>query len=215
MVLLLLFSGGVLGMYFQPPLLRTFYAVTGLQPGGGTVTPIARAIEIITTHEEIALVSEGDVVALGRLIPKGDIITVATPFGAGDARISVIEVAVGEHVIAGQILAELDNLGQLQSTVDSVRAVLDVRVATLAQVEQSIEASLHEARASLARVESTAEVIQSELSRATTLLERGVIPRAEFDAAQARAIEVALDVAHKPRFHALKPRAACRSPTLP
>ncbi|MHA1128387.1 MAG: HlyD family secretion protein, partial [Alphaproteobacteria bacterium] len=194
LALLLMFSGGVIGMYFQPPLLRTFYALTGLQPGGGTQTPIAQAIEIITTHEEIALVSEGDVVALGRLIPKGDVVTVATPFGAGDARISVIKVEVGEQVVTGQILAELDNLGQLQGTVNSVRAVLDVRVATLAQVEQSIEASLQEARASLARIETTAEVTQSELSRATTLLEHDAIPRAEFDVAQARAIESALDV---------------------
>lgn len=194
LALLLLFSGGVIGMYFQPPLLRTVYALTGLQPGGGTETPIARAIEMVTAREEVALVSEGDVVALGRLIPQGDVITVATPFGAGDARISTIEVEIGEQVIAGQVLAELDNLGQLQSTVNSVRAALEVRAATLEQVRQSIEASMQEARASLARVESTAETTQTELSRATTLLERGVIPRAEFDAAQARAIEVALDV---------------------
>ena len=132
---------------FNRPCCGHFYALTGLQPGGGTETPIAQAIEIVTTHEEIALVSEGDVVALGRLIPKGDVITVATPFGAGDARISVIEVDVGEQVVTGQTLAELDNLGQLQSTVNSVRAALVVRVATLAQVEQSIDASLQEARA--------------------------------------------------------------------
>lgn len=194
LALLLMFSGGVIGLYFQPPLLRVFYAVTGLQPGGGTETPIAQAIETVTTHEEIAVVSEGDVVALGRLIPKGDVITVATPFGTGDARISIIEVVVGDQVSAGQTLAILDNLGQLESTVSTVRAALDVRVATLAQVEQSINASMQEAQASLERVESTAETTQAELSRATTLLERGVITRSEFDVTQARAIEVALDV---------------------
>ena len=194
LVLLLLFSGGVFGMYFQPPLLRVFYTVTGLQPGGGTETPIAQAIEIVITHEEIAVVSEGDVVALGRLIPKGDVITVATPFGAGDARISAIEVAVGDQVVAGQTLAVLDNLGQLESTLNTVRAALDVRVATLAQVEQSIAASLQEAQASLERIESTAKTIQTELDRATTLLERDAITRVEFDTTQARAIEVALDV---------------------
>lgn len=194
LALLLLFSGGVIGMYFQPPMLRTFYALTGLQPGGGTETPIAQAIEIITTYEEIALVSEGDVVALGRLIPKGDVITVATPFGAGDARISAIEVEVGEQVAAGQILAELDNLDQLQSTVNSVTAALGVRAANLAQVQKSIEASMQEAQASLERLESTAKTIQAELDRATTLLERGVITRVEFDTTQARAIEIALDV---------------------
>ena len=194
LALLLLFSGGVLGLYFQPPLLRAFYAVTGLQPGGGTDTPIAQAIEIVTIHEEIAVVSDGDVVALGRLIPQGDVITVATPFGAGDARVSQIEVEVGEQVVAGQLLAVLDNLGQLQSSVNSVQAALDVRVATLAQVRQSVTTSMQEAQASLERVESTAETTRTELDRDTTLLERGVITRAQFDATQAHAIEVALDV---------------------
>lgn len=194
LALLLMFSGGVIGMYFQPPLLRAFYAVTGLQPGGGTNTPIAQAIEIVTIHEEVAVVSEGDVVALGRLIPKGDVITVATPYGAGDARISKIVVQVGEKVVAGQLLAELDNLGQLQSAVNTVQAAYDVRLATLAQVRQSVSTSMQEAQASLERVKSAAETAQTELDRATSLLERGVITRAEFDTTQARAIEVALDV---------------------
>lgn len=194
MVLLLLFSGGVIGMYFQPPLLKAFYKVTGLQPGGGTKTPITQAIQIVTSHEEIAVVSEGDVVALGRLIPKGDVVTVATPYGAGDARIAGIEVAVGDQVVVGQTLAVLDNLGQLESTLNTVRAALDVRVATLAQVEQSVAASMQEAQASLERIQSTAETVHTDLDRATTLLERDAITRVEFDTTQARAIEVALDV---------------------
>jgi HlyD family secretion protein len=30
-----MFSGAVIGLYFQPPALQKFYALTGLQPGGG------------------------------------------------------------------------------------------------------------------------------------------------------------------------------------
>ena len=36
-----MFSGGVIGMYYQPTALQKFYALTGLQPGGGSATPIA------------------------------------------------------------------------------------------------------------------------------------------------------------------------------
>ena len=43
LVPILMFSGAVVGMYFQPPLLRAFYSVTGLQPGGGSATPISGA----------------------------------------------------------------------------------------------------------------------------------------------------------------------------
>ncbi len=190
----LMFSGAVIGLYFQPPLLKAFYGATGLQPGGGTQTPIAQAIEMVSVHEEVAVISEGDVVALGRLIPKGDVITVATPYGAGDARVAEIKVEIGDHVTEGQVLAVLDNLGQLQGVVNTVQAALDVRQATLTQVQQSINTSLQEAQAALERVESTAETTRADLDRATTLLERGVITRTEFDATQARAIEVALDV---------------------
>ncbi len=86
----------------------------------------------------------------------------ATPYRAGNARVSDIKVETGDHVTEGDVLAVLDNLGQLQGTVSTVQA-------TLTQVRQSINTSMQEA------------------------LERGVITRAEFDATQARAIEVALD----------------------
>ena len=34
-----MFTGAVIGLYFQPPALQKFYALTGLQPGGGSRTP--------------------------------------------------------------------------------------------------------------------------------------------------------------------------------
>ena len=102
-----LFSGAVVGLYFQPPGVQALFRATGLQPGGGTDTPIALAIQQVTDKEEIAVVSEGDVVALGRITPRGDIVTVATPFGSSDARISALHVSEGDQVQAG------DNAGIL------------------------------------------------------------------------------------------------------
>ena len=76
-----LFTGAVIGMYFQPPGLRVFFNATGLEPGAGTHTPIALAIAQVEAQEQIAMVSEGDIVALGRIIPFGDVSRVeSVPF---------------------------------------------------------------------------------------------------------------------------------------
>lgn len=192
--MLTLFTGAVIGMYFQPPGLRAFFNATGLEPGAGTDMPIAIAIRQVAAQEQIAVISEGDVVALGRIIPIGDVISVATPSGAGDARLSEIRVSVGDRVAAGDILAVLDNLAQLQSAVASAEAALRVRQATLAQTRAGNAASLAEAQASLERAEATATATEAELARNTSLFERGIITRADFDAIVAAASEAARDV---------------------
>lgn len=192
--ILTLFSGAVIGLYFQPPGLRVFFNLTGLQPGAGTDTPIAEAIQKVTSQEVVAVVSDGDVVALGRIIPRGDVVSIATPSGAGDARIAEIRVAVGDQVESGDILAVLDNLPQLESLVASAQATIAVREAALAQTRAAIEASRAEARAGLERAETTAAAAQSDLARVTSLFERGVATRSVLDDAIARASEAGRDV---------------------
>ncbi len=194
LLMLTLFLGAVIGMYFQPPGLKVFFNTTGLEPGAGTDTPIAVAIQQVARQEQVAVISEGDVVALGRIIPRGDVISVATPSGAGDARIAELRVTIGDEVEAGDILAVLDNLPQLQSAVASAQAALRVREANLTQTRASNTASLAEAQASVERAEATATVAQSELDRVTELLQRGVISRAAFDQAIAAATQAARDV---------------------
>lgn len=44
LLMLTLFTGAVIGMYFQPPGLRVFFDATGLQPGAGSNMPIAIAV---------------------------------------------------------------------------------------------------------------------------------------------------------------------------
>ncbi|WP_342070328.1 HlyD family efflux transporter periplasmic adaptor subunit [Yoonia algicola] len=171
-----------------------FFNATGLEPGAGTDTPIAIAIQQVTTQEQVAVISEGDVVALGRIIPRGDVISVATPSGAGDARIAELRVSLGDVVDAGDILAVLDNLPQLQSAVVSADAELNVRAATLNQTRAATAASRAEAQASLERAQASADVAQSELARVTELFERGVTTRAIFDQTIAAATEAARDV---------------------
>tara|TARA_R110002051_G_scaffold1008_1_gene4904 strand:+ start:37349 stop:38563 length:1215 start_codon:yes stop_codon:yes gene_type:complete len=194
LVMVSLFTGAVIGMYFQPPALKAFFGVTGLKPGGGTSTPIATAIQQVQTLQEVAVVSEGDIVALGRIMPRGDVISIAPPFGAGDARIASLDVAVGDIVRKGDTLAVLDNRAQLQSAVEAAQATVTIRQANLLQTQQSISASLAEAQAAVERSQATATEAQSELARITSLLERGVTTRAVFDQTLARATEAERDV---------------------
>ncbi|MEL6837681.1 MAG: HlyD family efflux transporter periplasmic adaptor subunit [Pseudomonadota bacterium] len=194
LIFLLMFSGAVIGLYFQPPSLQALFRATGLEPGGGTDTPIAVAIAQVTSGEEIALVSEGDVVALGRITPKGDVVTVAPPFGAGDARISALPVAEGDIVASGDVIAVLDSLPQYQGQLATARANLAVAEASAAQTEASVRVAREEAQAGLERALATETVAQEELSRTTALMERGVTTRAVLDTAIARATEAARDV---------------------
>jgi len=191
---LCLMLGGVVGLYFQPPGLRAFFSATGLEPGGGTSTPIAVAIEKVATREAVSLVSEGDVVALGRLLPRGKVVTVATPYGAGDARIDRLPVAVGDWVGRGDLIAVLDNLAQFEAALGIAQANVAVREAALAQARTVTRASLDEARASLERAEATADAALADLDRVTSMLQRGVTTRANFDEVQRRASEAIRDV---------------------
>lgn len=129
LVLVSMFAGGVIGLYFQPPGLRAFFETTGLAPGAGTDTPISVALSKVKTQEEVAVISEGDIVALGRILPTGDVIRIATPFGASDARIDALNVAVGDTVAQGDTLAILDNRHELESAVELAKATVKVREA--------------------------------------------------------------------------------------
>ena len=83
-----MFSGAVLGMYFQPTGLQKFYALTGLQPGGGSDAPIALPPDIELPPKMAETLLPSDVVGLARVMPRGDVSVVAAPYGAGDARIA-------------------------------------------------------------------------------------------------------------------------------
>lgn len=112
-----MFTGAVLGMYFQPPGLQKFYALTGLQPGGGSDAPIALPPEIDLPPRMAETLLPSDVVGLARVMPRGDVSVVAAPYGSGDARLAEVLVAVGDQVMKGAVLARLDNRTALESAV--------------------------------------------------------------------------------------------------
>ena len=190
----LLFSGAVIGMYYQPPALQKFYALTGLRPGAGSSAPIALPPEIKLPKEMAETMRASDVVGLARLLPRGDVSVVAAPFGAGDARVTEIMVAEGDLVAKGDIVARLDNEGQLQSAVLMAEANLAIRQANLMQTRAAVETSRAEAEAGLDQARSAALEADTSLTRTTELAGRGIVTQANLDAATAAARQAAAAV---------------------
>jgi len=189
-----MFSGAVIGMYFQPPALQKFFALTSLQPGGGASSPIALPpeIELPPTMAETLLPT--DVIGLARLMPRGDVAIVAAPYGAGDARIAEIFVSVGDTVPRGAPVARLDNHEALEGAVLAAEANLAIRQATLAQIRSNIAASRAEAQATLDQARTTAREAATSLTRTEDLAGRGISTGATLDATRTAAEEAALAV---------------------
>jgi HlyD family secretion protein len=190
-----MFTGGVIGMYFQPPALQGFYALTGLQPGGGADNPIALPPDIEVPQQMVETMLPSDIVGLARLMPRGDVAVVAAPYGAGDARVAEILVAIGDDVDRGVTLARLDNRDALEGAVLQAEANLAVRQATRLQISSAVEASRAEAQATLDQARAIAEEAESGLARTETLNERGAATTTALDTARTAAREATLVVA--------------------
>jgi len=194
LVPVLVFSGGVLGMYFQPPALQKFYTLTRLQPGGGSTSPIALPPDIELPPRMAETMLPTDVVGLARVMPRGDVSIVAAPYGAGDARLAEVLVSVGDKVAKGSPLARLDNRTALESAVLTAEANLAIKDAALMQTRAAIAASRDEAQAVRDQAVSAAEESASSLARVEELFQRRVATQAALDAARAASVAAVLAV---------------------
>lgn len=195
LVPLLMFSGAVIGMYFQPPLLRGFYSLTGLQPGGGTATPIALPPNVELPPRMAETMLPTDVIGLARIMPAGDVSIVAAPYGASDARIAEILVSVGQRVAQGDTLARLDNAPALEGARLTVEANLAIREATLLQTRAAVQASRDEAQAARDQAVALDSEASTALRRAEGLFQRGVATQETLDAARTASESARLAVA--------------------
>lgn len=189
-----MFSGAVMGMYFQPFGLKKFYEISGLTPGGGSSAPIALPPNVEIPKDMAETMQVTDVVGLARLMPTGDVVTVAPPYGAGDARIAEVLVHEGQTVAKGTPVARLDNAQQLEGAVLSAEAEVAVREAAIAQTRATILNSRDEASAVLAQAEAGAIEARAELTRVQELFQRNVATQATLDAVVAAERQAALAV---------------------
>lgn len=184
---LLVATGGVVGLSFEPAALGRLLAATGLAPGGGTGRPVARPPDAARLDRPAASARPTEVVGLARLLPEGDVVVVAPPYGSGDARVRAVLVEEGDQVERGEPVALMDSLGRLRSAVATAAAEVAVAEARVIQVRRSVETSLMEARAGLERAQAAAEETARDLARTEALRERGVASEAALDAARSGA----------------------------
>ncbi|QKD83278.1 HlyD family efflux transporter periplasmic adaptor subunit [Thermoleptolyngbya sichuanensis A183] len=100
---------------------------------------------------EVPAPTRVEVVALGRLEPRGEVVRVGGPTGE---RIQRLEVRQGDIVQTGTVLAYLESY-------DERRAQRDVAAAQLAEAEQRLRATTTFAQAQVREAQSQAERIQS------------------------------------------------------
>ena len=196
-LLALLLAGGVIGIYFQPPGLRLALRTLGLEPGGGTANPIAVPASRAPSPPAAPPAARAPVTiaGIGRLVPRNDVITIAPPYGAGDARIAVLKVMEGAQVTRGDVLAVLDNERALRVAVEVAQATLASREASLRQVREMVIASRDDARAALARAEAAVMSTRRDLDRASELRARGVTAEATLDQRRAAYDQAVQDAA--------------------
>jgi HlyD family secretion protein len=189
---LLIASGGLIGLYFQPPGLQKLMALLKLQPGGGTSHPIAVPVERKATTPVV--IQPASVVGLGKLLPRGDLITIAPPFGAGDARIASLNAKEGDRVEQGAVLAVLDNERSLKAAVVAAQATIASRDASLTLARDTLIASRAESQAALMRAQATIVNTKRDLDRVTALRAKGFAADATYDTKRAAHDQAVQDV---------------------
>jgi HlyD family secretion protein len=115
------------------------------------------------------------VLSLGRLEPDGEVIDVAGPSGSSDARVQSLTVDVGDHVVAGQVLAVLDNHELLQAQQSVAQAQVEqsrmrlkqsrlIAATSYAQLRSSLEASRAQRETALSDLRRQAQLQKSKSS---------------------------------------------------
>lgn len=196
-ILAIAMFGGVIGLYFQPPGLRLVMSILGLQPGAGTQNPIAvPAVKprLDATTAKATIAPGLTVAGIGKLLPQDDVITIAPPYGAGDARIATLKVREGDSVSAGDLLAVLDNERTLQAALDAADATVSAREAVLRQTRESVQASREEAKASLSRAQAAIVSSKRDLDRVTGLRAKGIATDVTYDQKRATHDQAVQDV---------------------
>lgn len=127
------------------------------------------------------------VVGLARLMPEGDLIRVAPPFGAGDARIAEILVSEGEAVQKSELLATLDNRISLMDAANAAAARVAQSEAALEKTKELVRVSALEAKAAVGEAAIAAQSARDKLDRAKILAGRGVTTTATLDELEAAA----------------------------
>jgi len=113
------------------------------------------------TAASTAMPSSNQVVALGRLVPKGEVIQLSVP-NAADSRVNQILVEEGDWVEPGQVIAILQGFERRQRNLEEAMKTVELHQARLDQLRagEAKQAELAAQAANIARLEAQ---LQNEL----------------------------------------------------
>ena len=123
------------------------------------------------TETQTEIQQPKQVVALGKLIPKGEVIKLSVA-NAEDSRVNQILVEEGDRVEEGQVIAILQGFENRQRDLEEAQKEVELAQAKLAQVRagDSKQAQLAAQRANISRLESQLrnETLEKEAAIAST-----------------------------------------------
>jgi HlyD family secretion protein len=123
--------------------------------------------------------------ALGRLEPRGTILTISAPSGNEGARIEKLLVVEGQEVQVGELLAILDVAERRQAAVSEAEARRNVAMAGLDQVRAGQKKGEIEAQAALVqRMDAELKLAEKELERSRRLTSKQAITEETLDQKQ-------------------------------
>ena len=168
-----------------------------------------------TSETPEAIIASRQIVALGRLEPESEVISLSEPLALEGDRVAEVRVHVGDRVEAGQVIAVLDSRARLERRAaeaqDQVqvaeRRLAQVRAgaksgaiaaqrAIIAQLEADLIGTTATQTATLARLRAELQNADAEFERFNSLYQAGAVSASErdakrltLDAAQAQVLE--------------------------
>lgn len=150
-----------------------------------------------------ATVTPSQVVALGKLIPQGDVIKISV-VNAQDSRVNQILVKEGEYVKENQVIAILQGQNRVEQQLREAQANVAIKQAQLRKIQQGdfkqgeivaqkaaiaeltarLRTETKQRQATIAQAEATIRNAQLKYQRYVTLAAEGAIKRSELDDAQ-------------------------------
>ncbi|AFZ58200.1 ABC exporter membrane fusion protein [Anabaena cylindrica FACHB-243] len=109
----------------------------------------------ITQVSQVSIPQIKTVTALGRLEPKGTVITLSAPTSGQSSRVEQLLVKEGDQVKAGQVIAILDNRSQLQAAYQEAQAAVKIAQVNLEKVQAGAKiGEIKAQKAEIARIQA-------------------------------------------------------------
>jgi HlyD family secretion protein len=120
--------------------------------------------------------------ALGRLAPEVEVIALAPGIAADGGRVDRLDVAVGQRVEEGQVVAVLDTHRRREATVREAQAKVEVARAKLAQVQAGPKPEdVRAQEALIGKCQAEFRAAEADLNRAARLYKMSASSRQEYD----------------------------------